>query len=225
MSSDNQQPEKPKRKTASRRKQDAAPVIPATEQVELPNVLPVSVVQSENNEALDSLLILNHHEFTKHGTGSKDDVLKGPWDPYSAAGTNAEEPPVHVEQGYQAPVERKEDDINLFDQVDKDRKAHKVNEDQLELKTVSRYYSKPSIPNQFSMYPATCRVGPVQYKIFRVDENEKSVTECNKFLEQAYPEEAPGIIIAGVDKQFDEKKTGWLMLISYREVTYKKIKT
>lgn len=227
MSSDNPAPEKPKRKSAARRKRETPtqplpePPVPVQEEA-LPNVLPVSVVQEEVPESLDSLLILNPG--TQSGTGTRDDVLTGPWDPYTAAGTNAEDPPVHVEHGYQAPVERKEDDINLFDQADKERKSHEVAEEKLELKTVARYYEKPSIPNQFQLFPDTCRVGPVQYKIFRMDEDEKSVAECNKFLEKAYPDTAPSIIVVGVDKQFDEKKTGWLMLISYREVTYKKIK-
>ena len=227
MSSDNPASEKPKRKTASRRKKTPSETLPEpsapVREDALPNVLPVSVVQQDGPDSLDQLLILNTE--TKKGTGTKDDVLTGPWDPYTAAGTNADDPPVHVEHGYQAPVELNEDDINLFAQADKERKSHEVEEKKLELKTVARYYEKPSIPNQFQLYPDTCRVGPVQYKIFRMDEDEKSVAECNKFLERAYPEAAPSIIVVGVDKQFDEKKTGWLMLISYREVTYKKIKT
>lgn len=228
MSSDNPVSPKPKRKAPPRRKKETATeTLPAPDalgqEAARPNVLPLSVVQKEEPEPLDSLLILNPG--TQNGTGTKENVLKGPWDPYTAAGTNAEEPPVHVEHGYQAPVERKDDDTNLFAQVDKERKSHEVEEKNLELKTVARYYEKPSIPNQFQLYPETCRIGPIQYKIFRMDEDEKSVVVCNKFLEKAYPESAPAIIIVGMDKQFDEKKTGWLMLISYRDVTYKKIKT
>lgn len=208
---------KPKRKSSPRKRA-------ATNPAEAPadtGTLPAEVVQSgppqtDEENSLNDLLILGN-------PGSENEVLTGPYDPYSAAGTEAGEPPVYVEQGYQAPVTLKNEDVNLFTSFDALQGA-RVPEEKLEIKTISKYYAKASIPNQFSIYPDTCRVGAIQFKVFRIDENDKSLDACNLFLAKAYPESEPSIVIVSIDKQFDEKKTGWVMLVGYREVTYKKIK-
>lgn len=214
MSSDNN---KPKRKSSPRKRAAAKPAVAPADT----GALPAEVVQngpppSNEESSVNDLLVFNN-------PGSENEVLTGPYDPYSAAGTEAGEPPMYVEQGYQAPVTLKNEDVNLFTSLDKLQGAN-VPEDKLELKTISKYYAKPSIPDQFSTYPDTCRVGAIQFKVFRIDENEKSLETCNLFLARAYPESAPSIVIVSIDKQFDEKKTGWVMLVGYREVTYKKIK-
>jgi hypothetical protein len=82
------------------------------------------------------------------------------------------------------------------------------------------FQSNPFFKDQLAKFPKTCRIGPVQYKVFCIP---REIDALNMFVAQASPSTSPKILLSSKENiSWCADTKEWYVLVKYKKVEYKK---
>jgi hypothetical protein len=84
------------------------------------------------------------------------------------------------------------------------------------------YGREPVIPDQFHRFPQSVKEGPLQVKVFDL-ENPSDVEKYGKVMAAAYATETSSPTVKVQDYKMRETEDSWKVLVHYHELWYKKL--
>jgi hypothetical protein len=82
------------------------------------------------------------------------------------------------------------------------------------------YHDTPQTLDQAVRHPESVKYGPLQNKVFKLDDDAK-VGELNRMLAMTEPEEAPQVVVKDYCREFNKVVGNFVVLLTYQRVYYK----